>query len=826
MAMASHHQTQAMETPGALAELCGAVLSAMQNHPITLIVAPPVSGKATLVSQVVAQSAQIESFPSFDVVERFSSLTSDQQVQKVNEIDADLRAGRRWLVTSDHSLDDYFYLNRMRGEVEQFSMHDLALADTNIPEFIGRDLAGRIPKHLLRAMNVRAGGWVGAWCILRRLLRKGYSPAELARSFSGRERDLTIYFDQQVMAKMSSSVSDFLRDIAVLSDVNAEEVRSATDRADSANLLSAAVKDCGFVVDIDRNGGRQRFHPLFRDYLVSQARQRDPDRHHMLTTRFAELAVGRGDWLEAARLFSEAGNAGRAIEILHRYADDLITGRGEVASFRQLIISLPKDAEQMSSLAAELALGSIFAGDFAAAAAFVDQAYGAAQLANDERVRLEAIGLSIKFGLEQFSLVRTEAPRWLDCHPHVDPRYRAVVAIALFWSCIAERDSRGAYRALGIARTDISKAKAPFLDGWLTIISATHKLASGQIGGAADVLDASGATGMIRHTMNLVRAALAYEMGHTDQAHQLIRSSLHAGVRHSVVETSLLGWGTAARLAARGGSYSAALPVLQEAEALMATRHGERARRLVRLLRATLILQAPGGAMLPLLEVELNAVCEDDVAQRLCPSYLETARLTLARYHARYGDTRRAISLVQPIQTDALRVNRIGCWGEASLIHAGALARRGDTKPALRRAWSAITAMADAGFLSSIADEHILLAPLIDGLLDRACDTADTHSPATVAVINALGLRAGRNSQLTGMAQTEPDLPFDSIALTDTEHRVLALAAHGLANAEIAGRMSIGVTTVKWHLKNVFAKLSVKSRTAAFVQARRLGLDL
>lgn len=824
--MDKHNRARIPVTDIVRAALRDAILASLQANPVTLIVAPPVSGKATLVRQVRQRLAETDQFPPVRVIENFGLLAPDQQAEVARDIETGFAEGRRFLVTSDRCLDGFFTLNRMRGEVEQFGMNDLAFTDAELRQFLGEELAGRDPDRLLYALNERVGGWVGAWVIIRTLLRKGHAPFDLARSFSGRDRELAAYFEKYVLPALAPGVGDLLRDIAPLSEVSETAVRAATGRADCGLLLRAAVRDCSFFTDIDRNGDRQRMHPLLRDYLIGLAQQADADRHQALTARFAEVAAARSDWLEAARLFSQGGQAGRAIAILRRFADDLIAGRGEVASFRQLIASLPQDAEQMSSLAAELALGSIFAGDFAGAAALVDQAYSAPSLVEDERVRLEAIGISVDFGLERFHMARMQATTWLDRNQLVDQRYRAIVAVALFWSCIAERDSNGAYHALGIARTDVARARAPFLDGWLSIIAATHKLAYGQVGGAAEVLEASSTTGMIRHTIDLVRAALAYEMDHLDRAQQLIDSSLRAGIRHSVVETSLFGWGTAARLAVRQTGLESALQVIQEAEALMASRHGERARRLVRLCRATLILQGPDDALLASLEVELNAVCNDAVAHQLCPSYVETARLTLARFHVRCGDPRRAISLVQPIQSAALRVNRIACWGEASLIYAGALARRGDTNRAMRQAWAAISAMADAGYLASIADEHVLLAPLLDGLVVRALDAAETHSAATVAAIRVLGQRAGRPQLLPEALLAGDEVQDDQTALTDTERRVLALAAQGLTNADIAARMAIGVTTVKWHLRNVFAKLSVRSRTAAFVQARRLGIPL
>lgn len=53
--------------------------------------------------------------------------------------------------------------------------------------------------------------------------------------------------------------------------------------------------------------------------------------------------------------------------------------------------------------------------------------------------------------------------------------------------------------------------------------------------------------------------------------------------------------------------------------------------------------------------------------------------------------------------------------------------------------------------------------------------------------------------------------------LTPRECEVLALAAEGLANKEIARRLEprVATETVKRHLHSIFLKLEVESRTAA-----------
>ena len=61
-------------------------------------------------------------------------------------------------------------------------------------------------------------------------------------------------------------------------------------------------------------------------------------------------------------------------------------------------------------------------------------------------------------------------------------------------------------------------------------------------------------------------------------------------------------------------------------------------------------------------------------------------------------------------------------------------------------------------------------------------------------------------------------------ALTNRESNVLTLLAHGKSNKEIAAGLYISETTVKSHLRSIFAKLDVLSRTEAITVASRRGL--
>lgn len=88
----------------------------------------------------------------------------------------------------------------------------------------------------------------------------------------------------------------------------------------------------------------------------------------------------------------------------------------------------------------------------------------------------------------------------------------------------------------------------------------------------------------------------------------------------------------------------------------------------------------------------------------------------------------------------------------------------------------------------------------------------------------AAAIRAARLGQMTlspeaAQALVQPAPAPPALALTEREREVLALMVEGLNNSEIAERLVVSLSTVKYHISNLLAKLGVDNRVAAVALA-------
>ena len=144
----------------------------------------------------------------------------------------------------------------------------------------------------------------------------------------------------------------------------------------------------------------------------------------------------------------------------------------------------------------------------------------------------------------------------------------------------------------------------------------------------------------------------------------------------------------------------------------------------------------------------------------------------------------------------------------ARLTHALVASRDGDRTRALVDATSALEIATRTGLVESFVLGCRGFPEILVCLLEDASLHDDISRILTIAGDRGIAVPGPNHSVLT---------------LSPREKEVLSLVAQGLSNREIGLALFISPVTVKVHVRHIFDKLDVKSRTAAAIRAFQLG---
>ena len=108
------------------------------------------------------------------------------------------------------------------------------------------------------------------------------------------------------------------------------------------------------------------------------------------------------------------------------------------------------------------------------------------------------------------------------------------------------------------------------------------------------------------------------------------------------------------------------------------------------------------------------------------------------------------------------------------------------------------------------------LPPPFRVFYDRQVNTARAQlDDAAFAAAWAAGRQMTPEGAIAALAQARPLVTNLPAGLTAREVEVLRLLSAGLTNAQIAAQLVISPTTVNAHLRSIYPKLAVTSRSAA-----------
>ena len=655
----------------------------------------------------------------------------------------------------------------------------------------------------LALLHQRSEGWAAALQMAALSLRGATDPVRAARALEVRSSTIAEYFVCEVLDYQPPEIVQFMLDTSILWELTADACAAVTARPDAAALLRRIDTASLFLVALDDERTSFRYHHLVRRVLRAELRARDRDREQALQLRAGEWFECTGDTWRGARHFLAARQTGRALDLLQ---DRVVTGflrdpaLPAALDLSTVDPSLLADApDRLLGLAADLLL----LGDAARGGRYLDL-LERAQPSIPPESRLAARFATMRCfhyaltGQLNEAVRAATGARAIQERTQLQDEWNGVVPLVLLrvYPCLEDYEAVEREAVAALAIPELAEPAR------LVLVPSARALAWLKAGRLPEAADAAGTAyadarrlGFDQHFFAVdslrVLAGVALERRDLDTAEQLTEQALSITEQRRPIFEFLALLDRAGIWAARGQAREA----LATVEA------------------ARLILAGTGSILLARAD-ELEASLRLSLGDLHCPaelaSKLPPARrgLLLAKIALTAGDHHAAQEHLQSRALDNLAPRRALL---RQILLAAAAIERGDPMAASILGGALQTARRD-GFLNTV----VTAAPQVTSYL--IVDSAQARpDPFTEQLITAaLQVRAAQPvASRSRRMLVEP--------LTAAELRVLKLLPTS-TYPQIAANLYISRNTVKTHLRSIYQKLGVASRSQALERATDLNL--
>ena len=692
---------------------------------------------------------------------------------------------------------------RMSGQLSEIRDRDLyfSLAESRV---LLANFGVQLSDADLATLHRGSEGWPAVLQMAALSLRGNTDPARLSRVLEVRGQAIADYFISEVLDQQPPELAQFMLDISVLTGVlTAEECAAVTGRQDAAALLRGLDAGHLFLVALDDERTSFRYHRLVRQVLHAELRARDRDREQALQSRAAEWFEATGNARRAAHFYLAAGQADRALEIVQaQVVPDFLhvpTTPLPLALEVGDPSMLAETPERLLGLTADLLL----AGDTARGGDYLDLLDQAGKIPAHSRLAARfAAFQSFRYGvageLEKSVQTALDA-RAIHEQAQLTDEWNTVVPLVLVrvYTCLGDFPAAEREIAAALAEPDVADSVK------LVLVPGARALARLDLGHLAEATELAGAAeadarrlGFTQHffAVDYLRAlaGLALERWDLGTAEHLTEQVLSITEQRRPLFEFLALLDRAQIWAARGHVRDA-LATVEAARHALAP-------------RASPALLARADEQEALLRLSLGDLRSPVELAGGLPA--ARRRLLLAKIALAAGDEPGVQQHVRAASLGELSP-RQAMVGQVLL--AAAAIKRADPAAA-RLLGGALHAARGQGFVNTV----VTTAPQVGTYIVE--HAAEFRSDPFISQLVAAALEL-REAQLgrapSGQVLAEP--------LTAAEQRILALLPTS-TYLQIADTLYISRNTVKTHLRSIYQKLGVASRSEALERAVDLRL--
>lgn len=720
---------------------------------------------------------------------------------------------------------------RAHGQLLEIAREDLCLS----LEETTRLLHARLPRELstqdISLLHSRTEGWVAAIQLLILSLPKHSEPAALLRHFSGNHYELANYLTEDILHRLSAEQQEFLLISSVFEEFDAEACDWLMDRTDSREMLAQLLRDNLFLLPLDSQGRRYRYHSLFVSYLRSQLAKQAGHLNKNLQRRAAEWFIQQNRPIRAIDHLLLAGEVEAALQLLDHHAHALLAD-GRV---RRLLRWFDQISEEQLThyprLRFACAWALILNRRYAEAVSHIEAIKQNTPTEAAHTRTLECLMLAMSDRIKDcFQACSEHLPQL----PDGDPLQQGILVTIQSHHMIAANRYDEARQLMAQAisrekqiRNTFIRSISDYNEGWIDLLQGRLIQAQVRLQTSYRSSWREGQKGVPggRAMIGVPLAEVLYEMNQLDQARRLIGECLPYARQNGHVDALILSYVLLSRLATCEDDRETALRHLTELENIGVDLDLPRVRASARLEQARLYW-LHGDLFLSeriVREVENMPLWAELTGYTLPAQDIEMPQVMRWRLAIANGQAAKVEDDIRQACTQAQQNMRMRRCLKLKLLLAMALYAQDKSQSALTLISDALQLASDEGFFRSFLDEGSALHPLLHLWKARQQNVALPEG-VSANFVEQLFQHVGGESSSTMRTRAHSGPANGHVEpLSKRELQVLHYIAEGLRNREIADKIFLSETTIKAHLRRIHSKLDAHSRTQAVAIARRHG---
>lgn len=711
-------------------------------------------------------------------------------------------------------------LARLRGsdDLVELRAADLRFTKGEVATYLNEAMGLGLSAGDVSALEQRTEGWVAGLQMAALSLRGREDAAAFIDSLKGSHRNILDYLAEEVLNRQPESVRSFLLDTSILGRLSGPLCDVVTAGTDGRETLEMLERENLFLIPLDDDRQWYRYHHLFGEFLRSFVQDAHPDHLAELHRRASDWFAEHGSPTEAVEHALAGSDFERAAALVEQSAETVLWRDSQQTTVLSWMEAIPEEfVRTKPRLNLVHAWARFTTGQWDAVEPLLQRAERALDAADGREHTLgEAAVIRSGIAYESGEMVRSIelARNALESLPEDAQSMRAVAAFHLGLGSFFVGDLATARESYAEATTTGQLAGNVAIALLAIGCRMQLEVAEGRLSAAAEAYRVARELGTSKAGTRFAPLGLAcLQMGEVlrernelDAAEGVLREGIElCRQQGGMPEYVLRGYVSLARVLQACEEDDRASDAMRQGEAVLAElmlRPGD-----VRPLIAPALIDRARwwlsrGNLTEAdrwLEQQGRSTEVGPELSRLAEPIL-LARMLLA--HGRHERALDALNSLDPLAAES----HPALAAETLMLKALVAQAQGDQARAVERLGEALAHAEPEGYVRLFLDEGEPMRRLVQ----RAV------AEGVVPDYSGRLLAAFPSGTARGDELPEP--------LNERERAIVSLMAAGLSNREIAGELYLSVNTVKWHARNLYAKLGVNRRALAVTRARELSI--